>query len=125
MMQDAFRKAGFVDICEKEYKWPIGPWARDQKYKEAGTVNYQHWMSGMEGWAMWLLCKFGAPEPWSQDEVIVYVAKLRAELKNPRYHIYERAYVFFPFFFLFRGGFVVWVWLTFMQTTCVGEEAFP
>lgn len=104
MMQDAFRKAGFVDICEKEYKWPIGPWARDQKYKEAGTVNYQHWMSGMEGWAMWLLCKFGAPEPWSQDEVIVYVAKLRAELKNPRYHIYERAYVFFPFFFSFFGG---------------------
>lgn len=94
-MQDAFRKAGFVDVCEKEYKWPIGPWARDQKYKEAGTVNYQHWMSGMEGWAMWLLCKFGAPEPWSQEEVIVYVAKLRAELKNPRYHIYERAYVFF------------------------------
>jgi hypothetical protein len=40
---------------------------------------------------MWLLTKFGAPHPWSQDEVIVYVAKLRAELKNPRYHIYERA----------------------------------
>ncbi|KAJ5581715.1 hypothetical protein N7535_000335 [Penicillium sp. DV-2018c] len=91
MMQDAFRKAGFVDIHEKEYKWPIGPWARDQKYKEAGTVNFQHWMSGMEGWAMWLLCKFGAPEPWTQEEVIVYVAKLRAELKNPRFHIYERA----------------------------------
>ncbi|KGO75622.1 hypothetical protein PITC_050520 [Penicillium italicum] len=91
MMQEAFRKAGFVDVHEKEYKWPIGPWARDQKFKEAGTVNYQHWMSGMEGWAMWLLCKFGAPKPWSKDEVIVYVAKLRAELKNPRYHIYERA----------------------------------
>ncbi|OQE00175.1 hypothetical protein PENVUL_c057G01710 [Penicillium vulpinum] len=91
MMQDAFRKAGFVDICEKEYKWPIGPWARDHRYKEAGTVNYHHWTSGMEGWAMWLLCKFGAPEPWSKEEVIVYVAKLRNELKNPRYHIYERA----------------------------------
>jgi hypothetical protein len=91
MMQDAFRNAGFVDIHQKEYKWPIGPWPRDQKYKEAGTVNYQHWMSGMEGWAMWLLTKFGEPEPWSHDEVIVYVAKLRAELKNPKYHIYERA----------------------------------
>lgn len=100
MMQDAFRKAGFVDICEKEYKWPIGPWARDQRYKEAGTVNYQHWMSGMEGWAMWLLCKFGAPEPWSHDEVIVYVAKLRAELQKSRYHVYERAYVFLSFLFV-------------------------
>lgn len=32
---------------------------------------------------------------------------------------------FFLFFSPFLGGFVVWVWLTFMQTTCVGEEAFP
>ncbi|KAJ5104252.1 hypothetical protein N7532_004781 [Penicillium argentinense] len=91
MMQDAVRDAGFVEIHEKQYKWPIGPWARDQKYKEAGTVNYQHWMSGMEGWAMWLLTKYGAPHPWTQEEVIVYVAKLRAELQNPRHHIYERA----------------------------------
>ncbi|KAJ5774771.1 hypothetical protein N7457_009667 [Penicillium paradoxum] len=90
-IQDAFHKAGFVDVHQKEYKWPIGPWARDQKFKEAGTVNFHHWMSGMEGWAMWLLCKFGAPQPWTQDEVIVYVAKMRAEMKNPRYHIYERA----------------------------------
>lgn len=118
MMQDAFRKAGFVDIHEKEYKWPIGPWARDQKYKEAGTVNYQHWMSGMEGWAMWLLCKFGAPEPWSQEEVIVYVAKLRAELQNPRYHIYERAYVFSSLMF-------VCIWLMFYRRRVWARKPFP
>lgn len=90
-IEERLRKAGFVDIRQKEYKWPIGPWARNRKYKEAGMVNFQHWLSGMEGWAMWLLTKFGEPTPWSKDEVIVYVAKLRAELKNPRYHTYERA----------------------------------
>lgn len=90
-MPEVIRKAGFVDVHEKSYKWPIGPWPRDQKYKEAGTVNFQHWMSGMEGWCMWLLTKFGAPEPWTKDEVHVYVAKVRAELKNPRFHIYQRA----------------------------------
>ncbi|KAJ5770169.1 uncharacterized protein N7511_002220 [Penicillium nucicola] len=90
-MDTSMRNAGFVDIHEKEYKWPIGPWPRDQKYKEAGTAHYQHWLSGMEGWCMWLLTKFGAPNPWSKDEVTVYVAKLRAEIKNPRYHIYQRA----------------------------------
>ncbi|OQD90538.1 hypothetical protein PENANT_c001G00487 [Penicillium antarcticum] len=90
-MDSSMRKFGFVDIHEKEYKWPIGPWPRDQKYKEAGTAHYQHWLSGMEGWCMWLLTKFGAPDPWSKDEVTVYVAKLRAEIKNPHYHIYQRA----------------------------------
>ncbi|KAJ5584793.1 uncharacterized protein N7459_004593 [Penicillium hispanicum] len=90
-MSEAIRKAGFVDMNEKTYKWPIGPWPRDQKYKEAGTVNFQHWISGMEGWSMWLLTKFGSPEPWTKEEVLVYVARLRAQLKDPRFHIYERA----------------------------------
>lgn len=90
-MRGAIEKAGFVDIQEKPYQWPIGPWARDQKYKEAGMVNFQHWLSGMEGWCMWLLTHFGAPDPWSKDEVTVYLAKVRSELKNPKYHIYQRA----------------------------------
>jgi hypothetical protein len=90
-MQERIRNAGFVDMREHSYKWPIGPWARDQKYKEAGIVNYQHWLSGMEGWCMWLLTKFGTPEPWTKEDVHVYVAKLRTELKNPHFHIYQRA----------------------------------
>lgn len=90
-MAENIRKAGFVDIHEKEHKWPIGPWPRDKKLKEAGVVNFQHWMSGMEGWCLWLLTKFGSPQPWTKEEVHVYVAKMRAELKNPRHHIYQRA----------------------------------
>ncbi|KAJ5102429.1 hypothetical protein NUU61_004651 [Penicillium alfredii] len=87
----SIRKAGFVDVHEKTYKWPIGPWPKDQKYKEAGTVNIQHWLSGMEGWCMWLLTKYGSPEPWTKDEVHVYVANLRKDLKNPHYHPYHKA----------------------------------
>ncbi|KAJ5567881.1 hypothetical protein N7450_010367 [Penicillium hetheringtonii] len=90
-MKESIRTAGFVDIHEQEYKWPIGPWPRDKKYKEAGTVNFQHWLSGMEGWCMWLLTKFGSPAPWTKEEVLVYVAKLRKEIKIPRYHTYQRA----------------------------------
>lgn len=90
-MAASIRKAGFVDVHEKAYKWPIGGWPRDRRYKEAGTVNYQHWMDGMEGWCMWLLTKFGPPQPWTKEEVVVYVAKMRAELRNPYYHGYQRA----------------------------------
>lgn len=90
-MADSLRKAGFVDVHEKNYKWPIGPWPRDQNLKEAGTINFQHWLSGMEGWCMWLLTKFGSPAPWTQEEVRVFVAKMRQEFKNPYYHTYQRA----------------------------------
>jgi hypothetical protein len=34
---------------------------------------------------MWLLTKFGHPQPWDKDEVHVYVAKLRKELKDHRF----------------------------------------
>lgn len=90
-MRAAMEKAGFVDIHEKTYKWPIGGWARDPILKEAGAINYHQWKTGIEGWCMFLLTNFGDPMPWSKEEVMVYVAKLRAEVKNPRYHIYHTA----------------------------------
>ncbi|KAJ5151931.1 hypothetical protein N7492_010226 [Penicillium capsulatum] len=89
-MAESIRKAGFVDMHDVDYKWPIGPWPKNQQLKEAGTVNYQHWMSGLEGWCMFLLTKFGEPEPWSKAEVDTWVSKIRAELKNPRLHVYQR-----------------------------------
>ncbi|KAJ5732487.1 hypothetical protein N7493_003968 [Penicillium malachiteum] len=90
-MTEGIRKAGFVDIHEKKYKWPIGPWPKDKQLKEAGMVNFQHWLSGLEGWCMYLLTKFGAPRPWTKEEVLVYVSSLRKELQNPHYHSYVRS----------------------------------
>ncbi|KAJ5862016.1 hypothetical protein N7455_006084 [Penicillium solitum] len=33
--------------------------------------------------------KFGLPEPWSLEQVQVFVAKARAEIRNPKYRIYH------------------------------------
>jgi hypothetical protein len=89
-MTNKIQNAGFTNVHQKHYKWPIGPWPRDRELKEAGMVNHQHWSSGLEGWGMWLLTRFGSPHPWSQEEVQVYVARLRNELMNPRFHIWHR-----------------------------------
>ena len=88
-MKTTIKSAGFVNVQEDLYKCPIGGWPRNKKMKEAGKVNFDHWSSGLDGWAMWLLTKHGAPEPWTADEVRVYVAKVRAELQKPRQHIYH------------------------------------
>lgn len=90
-MRTSIEAAGFVDVHEETKKWPIGPWPRDKLLKDAGMVNLQHWFSGMEGYSMYLLTKYGDPVPWSRDEVLVYVAQMRKELKNPRIHAYQRA----------------------------------
>ncbi|KAJ5637500.1 hypothetical protein N7490_007379 [Penicillium lividum] len=48
-MHAAIEKAGFVDIHERIYKWPIGAWPRDPLMKEAGRINYHQWVTGLEG----------------------------------------------------------------------------
>ena len=92
-MREVIDKAGFTDIQEKLYKCPIGGWPKDVVLKEAGKVNKAHWSSGLEGWAMWLLTKHSKPEPWSANEVRVYVAKVRQELQDPKLHIYHLTWV--------------------------------
>ncbi|KAJ6155765.1 hypothetical protein N7470_006331 [Penicillium chermesinum] len=89
-MRDSIANAGFTDIHVKDYKLPIGPWPRDKQLKEVGEVNHQHWMGGMEGYGMWLLTHFGDPSPWAKEEVLVYIAQMRQELMDMRYHIYQR-----------------------------------
>lgn len=88
-MRAAIERAGFANVQDDLFKCPIGAWPRNRKMKEAGRVNFDHWSSGLDGWAMWLLTKYGAPEPWTADEVRVYVAKVRVELQKPRQHIYH------------------------------------
>lgn len=88
-MKDKIEAAGFVDVQEHLYKCPIGAWPKDKILKEAGKINFAHWSSGLEGWAMYLLTKWGTPKPWSADEVRVYVASVRQELKAPRLHIWH------------------------------------
>lgn len=90
-MRRAIEEAGFVDVHEERYKIPIGPWARDTTLKEAGHLQHGHWNAGLEGWAMWLLTHFGEPEPWTKEEVQLYLAKVRKELNNPHIHAYEPA----------------------------------
>jgi hypothetical protein len=88
-MRNSLQKAGFVEIQEKHYRCPIGPWARDATLKEAGRLHYHHWTTGMEGWAMFMLTKWGVPKPWTREEVLVLLAKVRKELKDPHLHMFQ------------------------------------
>lgn len=114
-MKAAIEKAGFVDVHEHAYKVPLGPWAKDELLKEAGRINYLVWTSGLEGYAMWLLTKFGAPEPWTKEEVHVFLASVRKELLDPNIHAYQYVYVSYPHCVYSKANKV--------QSTSVGTKA--
>ena len=90
-LREKLEEAGFIDVHVRDYKWPIGPWAKDPILKEAGRLHYHQWTSGMEGWEMFFLTKYSVPEPQKTDEVQVLMAKVRKEIHNPRHHFYQVA----------------------------------
>ena len=58
--------------------------------KEAGKFKKMQVLSGLEGYALFKLTKFGDPQPWSPEEVLVYVAKARNEMVSGGFHSYFR-----------------------------------
>jgi len=49
--------AGFVNVAEKKFKMPIGPWSRDPKFKTIGSYNLLYCVEGLEGFALFILSK--------------------------------------------------------------------
>lgn len=47
--------AGFINVVEKKYKVPVGPWSSDPLMKEIGRWNLMHCFTGAEAWALHLL----------------------------------------------------------------------
>ncbi|KAF5566263.1 hypothetical protein FNAPI_1262 [Fusarium napiforme] len=51
-------KAGFVDVVEKQFKWPINEWPKDKHYKELGKWSYANINNGLEGLLLGLFTRF-------------------------------------------------------------------
>ena len=58
LIKNMVEEAGFVDVEEKQYKWPIGEWPVDRKLKDIGRWNLQHWLEGLESWTLRLLTQY-------------------------------------------------------------------
>lgn len=58
LLKQMITDAGFVDVVEVKLKWPIGDWPADQRLKEIGRWNAQHWMEGLDAWSMRVLTQY-------------------------------------------------------------------
>ena len=56
-MKTHIEAAGFKDVTEHKYKWPIGGWSQNKRLKEIGKWNLYHWEEGLEGWTMALMTR--------------------------------------------------------------------
>lgn len=83
--KDMMEKIGFVDVVEQQFKWPIGVWPKDKYYKELGHWGYANVDIGIEALIMAPLTRGMG---WSKEEVLVFCAQVRADLRDPRIHCY-------------------------------------
>ena len=58
-------KAGFVNVVEENFKWPVGDWPADPKLKDIGKWNATHWNLGIESWTIRSLTqRYGVCQPF-------------------------------------------------------------
>ncbi|KAB8232620.1 class I SAM-dependent methyltransferase [Aspergillus alliaceus] len=84
------QKAGFVDVVERRYKCPLGPWPKDPHFKLLGKLNRVYAEEGIEGYAMML---FTNVLDWTREEVEVYLARMRNTLRDSSIHAYQEMVV--------------------------------
>ncbi|KAK3946697.1 S-adenosyl-L-methionine-dependent methyltransferase [Pseudoneurospora amorphoporcata] len=83
LQEQGMKEAGFVNVTKKDYPIPVSPWPKDEKRKELGQFFYLVYTQDLEGLCQYM---FGTVMGWPQEQIAVYLAHLRAELKNMSFH---------------------------------------
>ncbi|KAK1768287.1 S-adenosyl-L-methionine-dependent methyltransferase [Phialemonium atrogriseum] len=86
LQNTAMEKAGFVDVQEKWIEVPSGGWPKDPKLREIGQFSQVALLSDVEGFILFFTNVLG----WSRDQVQVYIAHLRRELRSLKHHVYYK-----------------------------------
>lgn len=85
-----FTERGFQRVEETTYKLPVSPWASERKYKMLGAWEQHNLLKNLEGMTMRL---FQKGLGWKEDEILVFSALLRKDIKNLALHGYWPFYV--------------------------------
>lgn len=80
-----FEDAGFVDVVEQHYQWPINRWPKDEHMKMLGSYWQEDLTRGLEGLSMAALTRGGG---LSKEEVLELTAAARKDIPNKKIHAY-------------------------------------
>ncbi|KAK0609451.1 S-adenosyl-L-methionine-dependent methyltransferase [Immersiella caudata] len=84
------REAGFVNIVETKLKWPQTSWAEDQKHKELGIYACANFVDGLYGLSVESFTRYLG---WKPDELQVFLAEVRKDIRNRKVHAYWPVWV--------------------------------
>ncbi|OBS27835.1 hypothetical protein FPOA_01778 [Fusarium poae] len=87
LQKKGMEEAGFVDIQVWDFKAPIGGWPKDPRLKEIGQFAQAALEQDYEGYVMYMA---NMVLGWSRDDVVLYCAQLRKEVRSGKFHPFYR-----------------------------------
>lgn len=87
LQKKAMEAAGFVDIQVWEFKAPIGGWAEDLRLREVGEFAQMCIEADIEGYVLFVCHTVLG---WSKEEVSVFVAHWRRQVRSKKTHAFYR-----------------------------------
>jgi len=85
IQEKAMRDAQFTEIETTSWKIPVSGWAKDPKQKEIGQYFHACMEEDMEGPLDYAATILG---DWTREEIMVYAAQMRRELRQHKVHGY-------------------------------------
>ncbi|KAI0149624.1 S-adenosyl-L-methionine-dependent methyltransferase [Hypoxylon sp. NC0597] len=85
LQRKGMEAAGFEIVEEIDMKTPLGPWPADETQKLIGQYNRLAIEQDVEGFLMYMWTMVMG---WTKEEIQVYAAHLRRELRSPNIHAY-------------------------------------
>ena len=73
------KDAGFQKISHKKLKVPVGPWPKNQWYRDLGAMNLTQLLNGLEGFSMRVFCGILGQ---TESEVQALLDAVRKELRT-------------------------------------------
>lgn len=83
--KDRMQKAGFVDVQEETFKWPIGDWPQNEMEKSLGRLVLANLSNALEGYS---LAFFTQGLGWSRKQVDDFLTLVRKDLDGQQTHAY-------------------------------------
>ncbi|KAH6717663.1 S-adenosyl-L-methionine-dependent methyltransferase [Leptodontidium sp. MPI-SDFR-AT-0119] len=78
-------EAGFEDVVERKYEWPVGTWARGERMKMLGLWYREDLLAGLQGFTVAVLTRALG---MGREEVEVLLVGVREDIRSNKIHIY-------------------------------------
>jgi len=78
------KNAGFSNIQAHKICLPLGPWPKERSKKEIGVYNLLQMQAAVEAICLGTLPH--APQPWTYEEIQVFLAEIRRDFRDRKFH---------------------------------------